>query len=138
VYCSSHLYLMEANCYFNFVKEQNVVCFKLQSQNWQYELINHQSHDVYWQNGASLCMAFYMRIHYCAQAAQLSRDNTEPCRQISGTYSIFHQYTLYIPNEHCSWLSWHLVSHKCRQHQNLWISIFEIILLHEFAWTWKV
>jgi hypothetical protein len=48
---------MEANCYFHFVNEQNVVRFKLQSQNWQYEPINSQSHDMHVKN--SVCMIVY-------------------------------------------------------------------------------
>lgn len=63
VYCSSCPSLMEANWYFNFHERKNVLCLKFESQNWQYELINCQSHNVHLRYGISLCMAFYVRIH---------------------------------------------------------------------------
>lgn len=54
---------------------------------------------------------------------------------IGNRNNILCQYTQYVPNEHCSWISWHMVSYKFSLHQNPWISIFEVTVLHEFSST---
>jgi len=73
-----------------FVKEKKFLCFEFESQNWQYELINCQSHNVHLRYGISLCMPFlHENSLYCAYAAQRSCDNTEQCRPMLGRESIF-------------------------------------------------
>jgi hypothetical protein len=123
-----------------FVKEKKFLCFEFESQNWQYELIKCQSHNIHLRYGISLCMPFYMRIH-CIVLTLHSVHVT--ILNDAGQYWQQNQYSmsihiLYVPIEHCSWISWHMVSCKFRLRQNPWISIFEVTVLHEFSSTREV
>jgi len=76
---------------------------------------------------------------YCAYAAQLPYDNSEPCRPILLTESIFsvnihYMFQMNIVHEYPDiWSAINLVCIKI-----LGISIFEVTVLHEFSRTWEV
>ena len=53
---------------------------------------------------------------------------------IANRINILCQYTLYVPNEHCSRISWHMVSYKFSVHQNPWDFHF---WSNSFAWIFQ-